>query len=335
MAERRVERHQLHYGWDHATEPCLVVAPGDVVEFDTLDSSGGQISPTSTVEDIARFDFAKVNPAFGPVFVEGAQPGDALQVTVLDLQTADWGWTANIPGFGLLAGGFTEPALHLWQLDPETLAPATYAPGGRVPLKPFPGIMGLAPHEPGLHSVVNPRRVGGNIDTRDIAVGSTLLLPVEVAGALFSCGDGHAAQGDGEICGVALETPMRITVRLDLLRDAHVRWPRFTTPGPVTRHLDEQRLRGDDGHRAGPARGGLHRRAGDGPAHQRGACDERARRLSAVQRVRRPAHQRGRRRARLDRVPVLSAGRVRLRARHTHSERAFPRKIMYSVTHFT
>ncbi len=239
MAERRVERHQLHYGWDHATEPCLVVAPGDVVEFDTLDSSGGQISPTSTVEDIARFDFAKVNPAFGPVFVEGAQPGDALQVTVLDLQTADWGWTANIPGFGLLAGGFTEPALHLWQLDPETLAPATYAPGGRVPLKPFPGIMGLAPHEPGLHSVVNPRRVGGNIDTRDIAVGSTLLLPVEVAGALFSCGDGHAAQGDGEICGVALETPMRITVRLDLLRDAHVRWPRFTTPGPVTRHLDE------------------------------------------------------------------------------------------------
>jgi acetamidase/formamidase len=239
VAERRVERHQLHYGWDHATEPCLVVAPGDVVEFDTLDSSGGQISPASTVADIARFDFAKVNPAFGPVFVEGAQPGDALQVTVLELQTADWGWTANIPGFGLLAGGFTEPALHLWQLDPKTMAPATYAPGGCVPLKPFPGIMGLAPHEPGLHSVVNPRRVGGNIDTRDIAVGSKLLLPVEVAGALFSCGDGHAAQGDGEICGVALETPMRITVRLDLLRDAHVRWPRFTTPGPVTRHLDE------------------------------------------------------------------------------------------------
>jgi acetamidase/formamidase len=239
VAEHRVERHQLHYGWDHATEPCLVVTPGDVVEFETVDASGGQISPTSTVDDVARFDFAKVNPAFGPVYVEGAQPGDALQVTILDLQTADWGWTANIPGFGLLTGGFTEPALHLWRLDPRTLAPAAYAPGGRVPLKPFPGIMGVAPHEPGLHSVVNPRRVGGNIDTRDIAVGSALLLPVEVAGALFSCGDGHAAQGDGEVCGTAIETPMRITVKLDLLRDAHVRWPRFTTPGPVTRHLDE------------------------------------------------------------------------------------------------
>jgi acetamidase/formamidase len=239
VAEHRVERHQLHYGWDHATEPCLVVAPGDVVEFDTIDASGGQISPTSTVDDVARFDFSRVNPAFGPVYVEGAQPGDALQVTILDLRTADWGWTANIPGFGLLAGGFTEPALHLWRIDPEALAPATYGPGGRVPLKPFAGIMGVAPHEPGLHSVVNPRRVGGNIDTRDIAVGSTLLLPIEVAGALFSCGDGHAAQGDGEICGTALETPMRLTVRLDLLRDAHVRWPRFTTPGPVTRHLDE------------------------------------------------------------------------------------------------
>lgn len=235
----RVTRDDLHYGWDNAIEPCVVVRSGDVVEFDTLDSSGGQITRDSTVDDVARFDFETVNPAFGPVYVEGAEPGDALQVSVLDLEIADWGWTANFPGFGLLAGGFTEPALHLWRLDPETLSPATYAPGGRVPLKPFPGIMGVAPHEPGPHSVVNPRRVGGNIDTRDIAVGTTLLLPVEVPGALFSCGDGHAAQGDGELCGVALETPMRITVKLELVRSAHVRWPRFTTPGPVTRHLDE------------------------------------------------------------------------------------------------
>jgi acetamidase/formamidase len=239
VAEHRVGRHQLHYGWDHSTEPCLVVAPGDVVEFDTLDASGGQLSRDATVDDVASFDFDKVNPAFGPVYVERAQPGDALQATVLDLTIADWGWTANIPGFGLLAGGFTEPTLHVWELDPVTLAPASYAPGGRVPLKPFPGIMGVAPHDPGLHSVINPRRVGGNIDTRDIAVGTTLLLPVEVPGALFSCGDGHATQGDGEVCGTALETPIRVTLRLDVLRGAHVRWPRFTTPGPVTHHFDD------------------------------------------------------------------------------------------------
>jgi acetamidase/formamidase len=239
-AQHQVTRDHLHFGWDNAIEPCLVARPGDVVEFDTLDSSAGQISRDSTVDDVASFDFDRVNPAYGPVYVEGARPGDALQVTILDLAIADWGWTANFPGFGLLAGGFTQPALHVWELDRETLAPASYGPGGRVPLKPFPGIMGVAPHEPGPHSVVNPRRVGGNIDTRDIGVGATLLLPVEVPGGLFSCGDGLAAQGDGELCGVALETPMRVTVRLDVLRDAHVRWPRFTTPGPVTRHLDER-----------------------------------------------------------------------------------------------
>ena len=107
-----------------------------------------------------------------------------------------------------------------------------------MPLKPFAGTIGNAPAEKGLHSVVPPRRVGGNLDIRDLAAGTTLYLPVEVAGALFSVGDTHAAQGDGEVCGTAIESPMNVVLTLDLVKGANLKTPRFTTPGPVTRHLD-------------------------------------------------------------------------------------------------
>ncbi len=179
-----------------------------------------------------------MNPVTGPVRIDGAEPGDALKVTLLSFAPSGWGWTANIPGFGLLADQFPEPALHLWKYDPSSLAPAAYGPGGRVPLKPFAGTIGLAPAAPGLHSIVPPRRCGGNMDIRDLAAGTELYLPVEVAGALFSLGDTHAAQGDGEVCGTAIESPMSVALRFDLLKGANLPTPRFTTPGPVTRHLD-------------------------------------------------------------------------------------------------
>ncbi len=230
---------RLHYGWDRSIAPVLTAAPGDTVVFDAVDAGGGQIKRDSTVEDVTAFDFSKVNPAFGPIFIDGAEPGDALKITVVDLETEGWGWTANIPGFGLLADRFPEPALHIWEFDKTTTAPAPFGPGGKVPLKPFPGIMGAAPPEEGLHSVVNPRMYGGNMDTRDMCAGSEILLPVGVPGALFSCGDGHAAQGDGEVCGTAIEAPMKMTLRFDLVKDARLPFPRFTTPGPATAHLDK------------------------------------------------------------------------------------------------
>jgi acetamidase/formamidase len=165
-------------------------------------------------------------------------PGDAIKVTIDAFTPSGFGWTANIPGFGLLADQFREPALKLWTYDTQTLAPAAFSAIARVPLKPFAGTIGLAPAEPGLHSIVPPRRVGGNMDIRDLAAGCTLFLPVEVAGGLFSIGDTHAAQGDGEICGTAIESRMSATITLDLVKDARLASPRFTTPGPVTRHLD-------------------------------------------------------------------------------------------------
>jgi acetamidase/formamidase len=227
-----------HFGWDHAIPPVLTVAPGTTIEFECIDASGGQVSATSTLKDVAGLDFAKVNPVTGPVFVEGARPGDALKVTIHEFKPSGFGWTANIPGFGLLADQFTDPALHIWSYDKSGKAPAAFSPQGRVPLKPFAGTIGVALADPGVHSVVPPRRVGGNLDIRDLSAGTVLYLPVEVAGAIFSVGDTHAAQGDGEICGTAIESPMNAVLSFDLEKNANLKTPRFTTAGPVTSHFD-------------------------------------------------------------------------------------------------
>jgi len=227
-----------HFGWDHSIPPALTVAPGATIEFECNDASGGQLSPTSTLADVTNLDFGRINPVTGPVFIDGARPGDALKVTIDEFKPSGFGWTANIPGFGLLADQFKEPALHIWSYDKVSMAPAAFSSKARVPLKPFAGTIGLALAEPGLHSVVPPRRVGGNLDIRDLAAGTVLYLPVEVSGALFSVGDTHAAQGDGEICGTAIESPMRAVLSFDLVKNAGLKTPRFTTSGPVVRHLD-------------------------------------------------------------------------------------------------
>ena len=227
-----------HFGWDNANPPALTVAPGETVEVETAEASGGQLTPRSTVADIAALDFEKINPVTGPLFIDGAEPGDAVKVTLLSFDQSGWGWTALIPGFGLLADQFPESALTLWSFDAGGGTPAAFGPGGRVPLKPFCGTIGLAPGEAGPHSIVPPRRVGGNMDIRDLAAGTELYLPVEVTGALFSIGDTHAVQGDGEVCGTAIESPMTVALSFDLVKDAGLAFPRYDTPGPVSRHFD-------------------------------------------------------------------------------------------------
>lgn len=234
---------QHHFGWDNSIAPAERVEPGSTILFHCHDSSAGQLGPSSTLADVTALDFGRINPVSGPIFVEGAEPGDALKVTIDSFtpqarEGRGWGWTANIPGFGLLADQFPDPALHVWSYDPGTLDPALFGKEGRVPLKPFAGTIGNALAEAGAHSIVPPRRVGGNLDIRDLAAGTTLYLPVEVAGALFSVGDTHAAQGDGEVCGTAIESPMDVVLTLDLVKQARLTTPRFTTSGPVTRHLD-------------------------------------------------------------------------------------------------
>jgi len=156
-----IHKHNHHFGWDNSIDPILSVAPGQTVEIETIDSSGGQLNASSTVEDLGTLSFDKINPVTGPIFVEGAEPGDTVAVTFLDFKPSGWGWTANIPGFGLLADQSPVPSWHSWTYDSVSMAPALYGPGGKVPLKPFAGTVGLALAEPGLHSVVPPRRVGG------------------------------------------------------------------------------------------------------------------------------------------------------------------------------
>lgn len=226
-----------HFGWSAGHAPCLSVAPGASVEFVLDDPSDGQLGPRAVTADLDDLDWERVPPLAGPVEVEGAEPGDALRITVEDIELGSWGWTAVLPDFGLLADEFPDPALKIWTLEPGATA-AEFAPGVRVPLKPFPGEIGVAPAAAGVHPALPPGSFGGNLDTRDLAVGSVLLLPVQVPGALLSCGDGHAAQGDGEVCGTAIEAPMTVRLRLDLVKDTPLAGPRFTTPGPVTRHLD-------------------------------------------------------------------------------------------------
>ncbi|GHB16888.1 acetamidase [Pseudovibrio japonicus] len=205
-----------------------------------MDCSAGQVTRDSTAADIPQLNFERINPVTGPIFIDGAEPGDIVKVTIQHFKPSGFGWTANIPGFGLLADQFKDPALTLWSYDPHTMTPAAFGAQGAVPLKPFAGTIGLALAEPGLHSVVPPRAVGGNLDIRDLSVGSELYLPVQVAGGLFSIGDTHAAQGDGEVCGTAIESQMDVTVKLDLIKQTPLTMPRFTTQGPVTRHLDSK-----------------------------------------------------------------------------------------------
>lgn len=229
--------HSLHsvradnvaFVWDNSAAPVLEVESGDTVELECADASGGQLSSTSASADVAALDLARVNPVTGPVFVKGAQAGDVLAIEILELRPHDWGWTAIIPGFGLLADEFPEPWLNVSRVDPTTRR-VDFADGITLPFEPFPGTIGVAPAEDGQHSVVPPRRWGGNMDIKHLRPGTTLLLPVGVEGALFSVGDTHAAMGDAEVCGTAVETAMDIAVRLTVRRDLTIDFPQFVLP---------------------------------------------------------------------------------------------------------
>ena len=226
-----VARDQNHLAWDPAIPPVASVSSGAIVEFDCLDASNGQLTAGSTTADLSTLDFSRVDQVCGPVEVVGAEPGDTLQVDVLELVPGDWGWTASIPGFGLLADDFSEPYYKVTAV-PGATGLAEFWPGIHIPLAPFCGEMGVAPIA-GPLSTIPPDLHGGNMDTRHLIAGSTLFLPVFVAGARFSLGDGHAAQGDGEVCGTAIETPMRAVVRLTVRKDVHVSGPEFiAAPDP-------------------------------------------------------------------------------------------------------
>jgi formamidase len=254
----RIPSTAAHNRWHPDLEPVARVAPGDVLTLDTRDGLDGQLTPGSTHVDCERLDLGLGHPLTGPVYLEGAEPGDVLEVELLEYETPSFGVNGVIPGFGFLADVFTEPFLVPWGLDGST-ARSRELPGIGVPACVHAGVIGVAPsHElmeaqrdreeriraaggavaddlpetafpsaaaAGLRTIP-PRETGGNIDIRRLVAGSTLLLPVHVPGALLSLGDVHFAQGDGEVCGTGIEIAAAVTVRLGLRKAP--RWvPRF------------------------------------------------------------------------------------------------------------
>ena len=218
--------------WDNSLAAALEIEPGDVVELHARDASDDQLTRSSVAADVPALDFDRVNPVSGPIYVKGALPGDTLAVELLEFRPRDWAWTAIIPGFGLLAEEFPDPWLRISSVDAQQRL-VHFGERVTLPLRPFSGNLGVAPAEAGAHSVIPPRRWGGNLDIKHLGAGATLLLAVGVEGALFSLGDTHAAQGDGEVCGTAVETAMDVLVRLSIRRDITVRAPQFTLPPPA------------------------------------------------------------------------------------------------------
>jgi formamidase len=250
----RIGREHAHNRWHPSVEPAATVETGQEVTLDCEDGIGGQLTRESTHDDAGRLDLGVAHPITGPVFIEGADPGNALEVEFLAYEPGDFGTTAVIPGFGFLADLFTEPYLVKWEIV-----------GVAVPEAMFAGVVGVAPSEARLAGyrdreerlreagqpvadsmpeaalppavvdgirTIPPRETGGNMDVRQLVAGSKLWLPVDVPGALFSIGDLHFAQGDGEVCGTAIEVAGSVTVRFAVHAvPAPPPFPAYETPG--------------------------------------------------------------------------------------------------------
>jgi acetamidase/formamidase len=229
VAEHDIDPERVHHRWDNSLEPVLRVESGDTVHYDLRMAGHGQIAEGASYADTA-FDWDTLYHLSGPVWVEGARPGTTLRIDVLSLTPGDWGWMAILPDNGLLPEDFTEPWAGTFDLrDGRTVE---VVPGVRVPIAPFLGTMGTHPDDPQVAGAFPPHKGGGNMDTRHLVAGSTLWLPVWCEGALFSCGDPHAAQGDGEVCVTAVECPMKASLRLTV-EQRTIPGPAFRTPGPL------------------------------------------------------------------------------------------------------
>jgi acetamidase/formamidase len=211
---------QTHSKFSRSIEPAVSVPSGSVVEAFTHEATGGQFDVDSSVDDLAKVNMDLVHTLTGPVFVEGAKPGDTLAVELLEIEPAEWGWMAIIPHFGLLTDDFGDTTeLKTFSLNNDQ-GYVDFSENIRVPLRPFAGVMGVAPDTDEMLNTGPPRANGGNLDDPNLMVGTTVYFPVFVAGALFSIGDTHAVQGLGEVSGTALEAPMRIVYKISVLKNA-------------------------------------------------------------------------------------------------------------------
>jgi acetamidase/formamidase len=228
--EHQIDPERQHHSWDNTLEPTLTIASGDTVHYDLLMAGHGQVHEGDAFGD-TKFDFDTLYNLLGPLHVEAARPGDTLRVEILNLRPGDWGWCAILPELGTLPDQFPDPCLRTFDLREGTHA--QLGPAVSIPFSPFLGTMGNHPDDPATASAFPPHKGGGNVDTRHLTIGTTLWLPVWCEGALFSCGDPHAMQGDGEVCVAALECDMRASLRFTVERRT-IPAPYFRTAGPLT-----------------------------------------------------------------------------------------------------
>ncbi len=268
----RDEPRTGHNRWHESVPPAIVVADGETVVLDTRDGFDGQVTSDLTPGTFDRLSFLPNHPMTGPVYIRGAEAGDVLEVQVVDIEPDPfdhYGFTVIAPGFGLLHEQFPDPFIAHWNLVGREYAESPQVPGVRIPFAPFCGIMGVAPDSrfrlevtrremelagrgatvmlpdareavpadavigaEGLRTIP-PRENGGNLDVKQLTPGSSIFLPVYVKGALFSVGDVHFAQGDGESCGSAIEMRARVTLRFRVhhggVAQKHDFAPVFTT----------------------------------------------------------------------------------------------------------
>lgn len=249
-----------HNRWHPDIAPVVRCEPGDEVVFETRDALDGQCTPDTPVAAVAGIDLSVVHPLTGPVYVAGAQPGDTLEVEILEVVPDRYGFTVQVPGFGFLRDEFPDPYLVHWQLS-DGWAVSEQLPGVRVPAAPFLGTIGLAPGPETLRRTIEqeqaaldaggmvmppsttgavpsefgatglrtvpPRAQGGNVDIKQLTAGTRLFLPVDTPGGLFSAGDAHFAQGDGEVCGTAIEIRATARVRFTVHSGRTISEPQF------------------------------------------------------------------------------------------------------------
>lgn len=229
MATHLLSADPTHSVWSRDLSPRLTIASGDTVHFACHDATGNQLTPASTLAEYLAIDRDRIHALTGPIFIKDAEPGDVLEVNILEVAHKGWGWTSTIPGLGFLDERFTEASLFHWVLEDsisKSLAPAVLS------LRPFCGVMGVAPAEAGAFKTRPPGPFGGNMDVRDLSTGATLYLPVFHPGALFSCGDAHAAQGDGEVCINGIECPADVTLCFRLHKSRPLSAPLIEAPAP-------------------------------------------------------------------------------------------------------
>ena len=226
--EFTLTKDETHNKFSSTIPPVLTVKSGAIIEVFTEDASDEQFNLNSTVKDLEKLDFEPIHPLTGPVFVEDAEPGDVIKVTLHEIELGDWGWNAIYPGFSFVADSIKGEYLRIYDLKNDKTK-VNFNDSIQLKLNPFPGVMGVAPDTSELLSTIPPRANGGNMDDPNMTVGTSVYFPVFVDGGLFSIGDGHAVQGLGEVCGTAIEVPLRIVYEIELIKNKSIEEPQYET----------------------------------------------------------------------------------------------------------